>query len=112
MKNMSGVGSFHSDQQNSTGGSDLNLEVIGSGEAKWSVGPSDRMQRPLVIHMETRHIGRLRSPIGCIKDIKQTILVAKAGGSSSTGSKDARQGEMSLLIIHYGNLIASGIDCK
>src|SRR5256885_10371820 len=57
------------------------------------------------------HIARYRSPIGCIKVIKQTLLVAQADGSSSPGSKAARQGGLALLSLHYRNLIASGVDC-
>ena len=53
------VGCLLSDQQQSTGRVNLDLGGIGMGSAQRSGGSGDRMQVPLIIHMEASHVGCL-----------------------------------------------------
>src|SRR6266702_138176 len=62
------VGSLLGDQYKSTGGVNLDLGGIGMGSAQRLGGPNDRVQVPLVTHMEAGHVGGLRSAVGCIQD--------------------------------------------
>ena len=106
------VGILLSDQQKVSGGVNQYLGGIGIGSAQRPGGSGNRMQRPLVINMEASHVGRLRARVGCIQDIEQAIAVAQADGTCSTGGEYSRQGEMPIVDIDHGDLIASGIHGK
>ena len=106
------VGILLSDQQKLAGGVNQYLGGIGIGSAQRPGGSGNRMQRPLVINMETCYVGRLRARVGCIQDIEQAIPVAQADGTSPARGEYSRQGEMPIVDIDHGDLIAPGIHGK
>ncbi len=67
------------------------------------------MQFSFVIDMEACHVSCTGSAVGGVQDVEQAIVIAQADGTGAMGGKDAGQGEMPVMDVDDGNLVASGV---